>query len=109
MASTGGHEVGVAWDDGAHENVTKIQISHDLLGVNFIKFEYLDGAEIVTGEQYLTESDTCLTGDEYGHGKISDNSPVTEEVHSLPNYITTLFNFFLDFDFFTNIYFVLAV
>lgn len=61
-----GSTIGDEWDDKAHDNVTKIQVSHDFMGINFVKFEYVDGTETVTG-------------DEYAHGRIRTSSQ-TEEV-----------------------------
>ncbi|CAE5967497.1 unnamed protein product [Arabidopsis arenosa] len=47
---------GAAWDDGFYEDVRKIYIGQGDSGVSFVKFEYVNGKELVAG---------------VGHGKMS--------------------------------------
>lgn len=36
---------GVAWDDGAHDNVQTIRIHYHALGINTVQFDYRDGTK----------------------------------------------------------------
>lgn len=47
---------GAAWDDGFYEDVRKIYVGQGDSGVSFVKFEYVNGKELVAG---------------VGHGKMS--------------------------------------
>lgn len=51
-----GRNIGEKWDDGIHGNVCRIRVQRGVL-VNFIKFQYVDGINIVDGEDHgeLTE------------------------------------------------------
>ncbi|CAH2053548.1 unnamed protein product [Thlaspi arvense] len=47
-----GGEIGDVWDDGVHENVRKVYIGKSQNGIAFLKFEYVDGSEVVVGDEH---------------------------------------------------------
>ncbi|KAF8062860.1 hypothetical protein N665_1191s0015 [Sinapis alba] len=47
-----GGEKGNVWDDGVHENVRKVYVGKGQDCIAFVKFEYADGSEVVTGDEH---------------------------------------------------------
>ena len=47
-----GGAFGAVWDDGAHDNVRKIYIGHGQDSIAFVKFEYVDGSQVVVGDEH---------------------------------------------------------
>ncbi|CAN7137937.1 unnamed protein product [Brassica rapa subsp. narinosa] len=43
---------GVAWDDGVYDNVKKIYVGQGNDGVSFVKFEYVKGTNLVSGDDH---------------------------------------------------------
>ncbi|KAJ0264241.1 Nitrile-specifier protein 4 [Hirschfeldia incana] len=43
---------GAVWDDGAHDNVRKIYVGHGQDCIAFVKFEYVDGSQVVVGDEH---------------------------------------------------------
>ncbi|KAF8080314.1 hypothetical protein N665_0957s0014 [Sinapis alba] len=43
---------GVAWDDGVYEGVRKIYVGQGNDGVSFVKFEYVKGTNLVSGDDH---------------------------------------------------------
>lgn len=43
---------GVAWDDGVYDNVKKIYVGQGNDGVSFVKFEYVKGTNLVSGNDH---------------------------------------------------------
>ncbi|CAH8260712.1 unnamed protein product [Arabidopsis lyrata] len=46
-----GSDEGTAWDDGAYNGVKKVHIGQGLDGVAAVKFEYVNGSQIVVGDE----------------------------------------------------------
>ncbi|CAH2058741.1 unnamed protein product [Thlaspi arvense] len=72
LPSVGGNG-GVAWDDGVYDGVRKIQVGQGNDGVSFVKFEYIKGTDLVSGddhgkktvlgaEEFVLEDGEYLTG-----------------------------------------------
>nr|QWJ73413.1 nitrile-specifier protein 1 [Isatis tinctoria] len=47
-----GGELGNVWDDGVHENVRKVYVGHGQDCIAFIKFDYVDGSQVVVGDEH---------------------------------------------------------
>ncbi|KAJ0264237.1 Jacalin-like lectin domain-containing protein [Hirschfeldia incana] len=47
-----GGEKGDVWDDGVHENVRKVYVGQGKDCIAFIKFEYVDGSQVVVGDEH---------------------------------------------------------
>ncbi|CAH8361967.1 unnamed protein product, partial [Eruca vesicaria subsp. sativa] len=47
-----GGEKGDLWDDGVHENVRKVCVGQGQDCISFIKFEYVDGSQVVVGDEH---------------------------------------------------------
>lgn len=43
---------GVAWDDGVYDGVKKIYVGQGNDGVSFVKFEYVKGTNLVSGDDH---------------------------------------------------------
>ena len=52
MNSIKGGKQGNAWDDGVHENVRKVYVGQGQDCISFVKFEYVDGSEVVAGDEH---------------------------------------------------------
>ncbi|EOA18258.1 hypothetical protein CARUB_v10006751mg, partial [Capsella rubella] len=63
-----GGNFGDEWDDGIHDNVCKIKVKQDHESVEMVKFKYVNGTEIVSGEPH-DEYITSVHG-HYGTGYI---------------------------------------
>ncbi|KAL0690888.1 hypothetical protein Bca4012_090567 [Brassica carinata] len=46
-----GSDEGTAWDDGAHHGVKKVYVGQGHDGVSAVKFEYVNGSEVVAGDE----------------------------------------------------------
>ncbi|CAF2094743.1 unnamed protein product [Brassica rapa] len=51
LPSVGGNG-GVTWDDGVYDDVKKIYVGQGNDGVSFVKFEYIKGTSLVTGDDH---------------------------------------------------------
>ncbi|XP_023633810.1 jacalin-related lectin 45 [Capsella rubella] len=67
-----GGNFGDEWDDGIHDNVCKIKVKQDHESVEMVKFKYVNGTEIVSGEPHgdtsefpFVEENILLSQDEY--------------------------------------------
>ncbi|CAA7043219.1 unnamed protein product [Microthlaspi erraticum] len=49
LEAEGGTKLGEEWDDGKHQNVTKIRMGRCPRGLAFIQFHYKDGTDLVHG------------------------------------------------------------
>lgn len=49
LKAVGGTKLGEEWDDGKHQNVTKIRMGRCPRGLAFIQFHYKDGTDLVHG------------------------------------------------------------
>ncbi|CAN6886359.1 unnamed protein product, partial [Brassica oleracea] len=47
-----GGKKGNVWDDGVHENVRKVYVGQGQDCISFLKFEYVDGSEVVIGDEH---------------------------------------------------------
>ncbi|CAN7001036.1 unnamed protein product [Brassica rapa subsp. trilocularis] len=47
-----GGKQGNAWDDGVHENVRKVYLGKGPDCIAFVKFEYVDGTNVVIGDEH---------------------------------------------------------
>ncbi|ESQ48291.1 hypothetical protein EUTSA_v10020667mg [Eutrema salsugineum] len=46
-----GGEAGEAWDDGTFDGVRKVYVGQGQDGIAFVKFEYVNGSEVVVGDE----------------------------------------------------------
>ena len=51
-----GGEKGAVWDDGVHENVKKVYVGQGQDCIAFVKFEYVDGSQVVVGDEHGKET-----------------------------------------------------
>jgi len=47
-----GGEMGDVWDDGVYENVRKVYVGQAQYGIAFVKFEYVNGSQVVVGDEH---------------------------------------------------------
>lgn len=47
-----GGETGALWDDGPHDNVKKVYVGQGNDGVSAVKFEYMNGSQVVFGNEH---------------------------------------------------------
>ncbi|KAG7568540.1 Jacalin-like lectin domain [Arabidopsis thaliana x Arabidopsis arenosa] len=46
-----GGEIGDVWDDGAYDGVRKVYVGQGEDGIAFVKFEYVNGSQVVVGDE----------------------------------------------------------
>ena len=51
LEAKGGKKGGV-WDDGVHDGIRKIYVGQGQDCIAFVKFEYVDGSEVVVGNEH---------------------------------------------------------
>ncbi|KAG7546540.1 Jacalin-like lectin domain [Arabidopsis suecica] len=81
-----GGNFGDVWDDGVHDNVRKIKVRRCEESVEMVKFKYVNGTEIVSGDAHgdtsqlpFVKEKFVLSGDEYitsVHGHYGQKIPV---------------------------------
>lgn len=47
-----GGDTGAVWDDGPHDNVKKVYVGQGQDGVGAVKFEYMNGSQVVFGNEH---------------------------------------------------------
>ncbi|KAG7577474.1 Kelch repeat type 1 [Arabidopsis thaliana x Arabidopsis arenosa] len=52
-----GGETGDVWDDGVYENVRKVYVGQGQYGIAFVKFEYVNGSQVVVGDEHGTKTE----------------------------------------------------
>ncbi|KAG2305996.1 hypothetical protein Bca4012_084828 [Brassica carinata] len=83
-----GGESGAVWDDGAHDNVTKVSVGQGTDGIAAVKFEYKNGSSVVIGaergtptllgyEEFELASDEYITSVEGYYDKILGSDGLT--------------------------------
>ncbi|CAH8388380.1 unnamed protein product [Eruca vesicaria subsp. sativa] len=51
LEEKGGKKGGV-WDDGVHDGIRKVYVGQGQDCITFVKFEYVDGSEVVVGKEH---------------------------------------------------------
>lgn len=51
LEAKGGKKGGV-WDDGVHDGIRKVYVGQGQDCIAFVKFEYVDGSEVVVGDEH---------------------------------------------------------
>nr|AFP47627.1 nitrile-specifier protein [Cardamine hirsuta] len=51
-----GGEMGDVWDDGAYDSVKKVYVGKGQDGIAFVKFEYVNGSQVVVGDEHGKET-----------------------------------------------------
>ncbi|VVB12028.1 unnamed protein product [Arabis nemorensis] len=102
-----GELLGDDWDDGVNDNVRKITVAYDELGVKSIKFEYTYETNIVVGDDhgYMAKDDKkkefelnfkkeYIISVEGNYGKkLPPSGPVRDTIEALRNEYMTMLKF----------------